>query len=99
MIKETILHALREYGPEAQLVKAIEEMGECSAAMARWLNHPTDEHQTHLAEEIADVTIMMMSATRIVGEEKVEDWMDAKIRRLRDRLAVQEAKRRKECKS
>jgi NTP pyrophosphatase (non-canonical NTP hydrolase) len=99
MIKETILRALREYGPEAQLVKAIEELGECSAAMARWLNNPTEEHQIQLAEEIADVTIMMMSASRIVGEEKVEDWMDAKIRRLRDRLAVVEAKRRKECKS
>jgi len=95
MIRETVQDALKEWGPEAQLLKTSEELSECAAAIARWLNTTTPENQDHLAEEIADANIMLMSAAIVVGKDRIEDWTDRKIKRLRDRLAVIEAKRRK----
>ena len=77
--------ALETYGKEAQKSKLFEEIGElmdalCKCAAGR-------DKVTHLAEEIADVGIMMeQMAIMFDCEEEVERQRRYKLRRLEQRI-------------
>lgn len=92
MITTTALAALRVFGPERQIRKAAEECAECSAALIRYLDDP-DEFD-HVAEELADVEIMVIQMREIIGGDKVDEWKGKKAKRLHDRLEIIERKRR-----
>lgn len=53
---------LNEWGPILQQIKAIEELGELSSALARALladGPPSKKQQTRVIDELADVTIVL----------------------------------------
>ena len=76
--------ALAKYGHEAQIVMAQEECSELITGLCRWYRDRSDADD--VAEEIADVQIMMKQLARIVGEEQVASERKRKLDRLRERL-------------
>ena len=77
--------ALEQYGPEAQMIVALEELSECQKEICKVLRCKGD--MEHLAEEIADATIMLEQMRQLFGlNELVCGKMDEKILRLEQRL-------------
>lgn len=75
--------AISRWGDKAQVLKAIEELGELAVELSRWLNSydPADEHLlSHIREELADVCIMTDQLQLIFGD--VSDWEMHKLERL-----------------
>ena len=77
--------ALTTFGANCQLVVALEEMSELQKEICKALRG--DIHPAHLAEELADATIMLEQVRQIFGiNEPVCEMMDSKILRLRQRI-------------
>ena len=73
--------ALETYGLTGQLMKALEELSEVQIEIHRILAGRPNVF--HLAEEVADATIMLEQVRRIFGiNEDVCKFMDAKVLRL-----------------
>ena len=78
-------NALIAYGEKAQCIVAIEELSECAKEICKVLRGMGDPQ--HLAEEIADATIMLEQIRYFFCiNEDVCEWMDSKIKRLDTRL-------------
>ena len=85
--KQVYTHALITFGVKAQMVVALEELSECQKEICKVLRG--DGNMDHLAEEIADATIMLEQLRYFLGlNETVCEKMDHKIRRLDARLSV-----------
>ncbi len=85
--------ALTTFGADCQLVVALEEMSELQKEICKALRG--DIHPAHLAEEVADATIMLEQVRQIFGiNEPVCEMMDSKILRLRQR--IEDGKRRRD---
>ena len=83
--REVYLKALAKWGDHAQMIVAIEELSECQKEICKILRG--GENFPHLAEEIADATIMLEQLRLIFNiNDDVNERMDAKIRRLEERL-------------
>ena len=84
---EVYAAALERYGVDKQTTKAIEEMSELTKEICKL--KIGDGSLYHLAEEIADVTIML-EQLRIFFDvnDEVCKQMDEKVRRLRRRVSV-----------
>lgn len=93
-------NALVHFGGRHQIVKAIEELSECVAAAARYLNTPvtkitvvgTERTANRIAkeafiEEVADAYIMLEQMSLLLGNEAVKNAIAFKIDRLAKRLA------------
>ena len=77
--------ALAAWGDRAQMIVAIEELSECQKEICKILRG--GENFPHLAEEIADATIMLEQLRLIFNiNDQVNECMDAKVRRLEERL-------------
>ena len=77
--------ALLHYGEENQLVVALEELSEVQKEICKTMRG--DSNLDHLAEEIADATIMLEQVRLIFGlNDLVCEKMDEKVKRLDDRL-------------
>lgn len=77
--------ALLHYGEENQLTVAIEELSECQKEICKFMRG--FGNAGHLAEEIADATIMLEQVRLIFGmNELVCQEMDRKIERLEKRV-------------
>ena len=86
--KKVYINALITYGDQAQMIVAIEELSECQKEICKILRG--GENFPHLAEEIADVSIMMEQMCMIFGlEDQVCEQMDRKVQRLDERLKKQ----------
>lgn len=73
--------AIKEYGKNNQIWKFIEEVGELQDAICKYRS--SRDTVEHVAEEIADVTIMLEQLRIIFGvNDLVCDYMDKKIIRL-----------------
>lgn len=84
--KEIYTHALFAFGQQAQMVVAIEELSEVQKELCKVMRGKGD--MNHLAEEIADATIMLEQMRYFLGlNEQVCRIMDEKIQRLDDTLA------------
>jgi hypothetical protein len=78
-------NALIAYGEDAQCIVAIEELSECSKEICKVLRGKGDPQ--HLAEEIADATIMLEQIRFFFCiNDDVCEWMDSKIKRLDKKL-------------
>lgn len=78
-------NALIAYGDRVQLTVAVEELAECQQAICKILRG--GENFSHLAEEVADASIMLEQVRMMFSiNDQVCDYMDAKVRRLDDRL-------------
>lgn len=82
---KTYTNALCRYGRNAQMVVALEELSECQKEICKILRGGVDLE--HLAEEIADATIMLEQLRLIFSlNDTVCQKMDEKILRLENRL-------------
>lgn len=81
----TLSHAITEYGIDAQTKMAVEEMSELTKELCKsWRGK---DNADHIAEEIADVEIMLAQLKMIYGiAGKVAWYREAKLNRLRERL-------------
>lgn len=78
--------ALLHYGEENQLVVALEELSEVQKEICKFLRG--FGNAGHLAEEIADATIMLEQVRLIFGmNEMVCQEMDRKVKRLEERVS------------
>lgn len=83
--------AIAGYGPMGQTTKAIEEMAELTKELCKLLVNDPKYSVEGIAEEIADVTIMLEQLRLIFDiNEEVCAVMDAKVKRLEYRLKSRE---------
>lgn len=84
--------ALKTFGATAQLVVALEEMSEVQKEICKALRG--DCNTLHLAEEVADATIMLEQVRQIFGiNDEVCRAMDEKVARLHQRIEEKKAAR------
>lgn len=77
--------AIATFGAEAQMVVAMEEMSELQKEICKVLRG--GGNVMHLAEEVADATIMLEQIRLIFDiNDEVCDMMDAKVERLQQRI-------------
>lgn len=82
---ETLKKAIDKYSPVLQSVVAMEEMGELIQEISKDLHGKGDVD--HMAEEIADVQIMLDQLSIIHDcSLKVAEYKAANVARLRDNL-------------
>lgn len=83
----TLEKALKHFGTNAQILKLCEECAELITA----INHCKDgrDKASHVAEEIADVSIMLeqMRIAFGIGANEVKRWIEDKLERLEERIA------------
>lgn len=85
--KYTYEHALWAYGPEAQTMMAFEEMSELMKELCK--HRRGQQNLDAIAEEVADVTIMLEQLRLIFGiNDDVCRHMDRKVLRLQERLGI-----------
>ena len=75
--RERCATILAHYGEPKQITKAVEELGELVAALARSANY----NDTEVIDEIADVTIMLEQLTQNYGRDAVQERVAYKLRR------------------
>lgn len=79
--------ARKEFGLHAQMVVALEELSEAQKEICKILRG--DGSLSHLAEEIADATIMLEQLRQFFGiNPEVCEQMDTKVARLATRLGI-----------
>ncbi len=77
--------ALEAFGAEAQMVMAIEEMSELTKELCK--NGRGQENTTHIAEEIADVEIVLQQMVMLFDcAGQVETFRRYKLERLAERI-------------
>ena len=80
--------ALEAFGAEAQITMVFEEMAELQDVLCKFLRGRVDEDtRTHIAEEIADVEIMLQQMVMLFGcAGQVETFRRYKLERLAGRI-------------
>lgn len=90
--KKVYEHAIDKYGIKPQMMMVIEEMSELTKAICKLFRvpgyvEPDADIIDAIAEETADVTIMLEQLRLILGiNENVCEHMDQKVERLAERL-------------
>lgn len=83
--------AWNRWGSNAQILLAIEEMGELIQVLSKHLNGRLDHtHHQQLLDEIADVQIMVEQLAYQIDPDGVEDTVEVKLKRLQERLNYQQ---------
>ena len=83
---EVYLKAIWKFGTSLQLLVAVEELSELQKELCKVLRG--EGNSEALAEEMADVTIMMEQLRLIFGvDDEVCEAMDAKIERLKEKVS------------
>lgn len=83
--RQVYLDAIAAFGEMKQMIVAIEELSECQKEICKILRG--GENFPHLAEEIADATIMLEQLRLIFNvNDQVCEYMDAKVRRLAEKV-------------
>ena len=82
---KTYTNAMLAFGERNQLIVAIEELSECQKEICKILRGGEDYR--HLAEEVADATIMLEQIRLMFNiNDCVCNFMDEKIKRLENRV-------------
>ncbi|MDF2881535.1 MAG: hypothetical protein K0R54_2092 [Clostridiaceae bacterium] len=79
--KEIYLKAINTFGENQQIIKAIEELGELSTALAR--HFTKNESSANINEEIADVEIMLSQLRLIFSNAEIDHHKKEKLERLK----------------
>lgn len=83
--QNVLFSTIQVFGEEAQMVKALEEMGELTQVLAKRINgYPVA--LASIAEEIADVLIVVKQLEYMVGTQFVEQHLNYKLERLKATL-------------
>ena len=89
--KAILQEAIDTYGKDNQLWMVIEEMSELAKEICKNIRRQDNEAQ--IADEIADVTIMLEQAKMIFGNaDQVEKQIQYKVNRLKFRLSLEKGK-------
>lgn len=80
MTKQIYAEAVECWGVYAQFIQALEELAELSSAITHMLRDKGDLQ--NLAEEIADVEIMVEQLKYIMGEQLIEGIKESKLHAL-----------------
>lgn len=83
-VDQLIQRAIEKYGKKAQTQMLFEEMSELQNALCKLARHR--DTVNHVCEEIADVVIMCLQVAQIHGLKCVEEWINYKLLRLKERL-------------
>ena len=78
--------SLRKWGEAAQYDQAVEECAELITTLKHLRRGRTDE--TAVAEELADVYLMIGQLVYMIGEARVAAAVERKLARLREHLAA-----------
>lgn len=82
---QTYTNALIHFGEKIQLVVALEELSECQKEICKTMRG--ESNLDHLAEEIADATIMLEQLRQMLNiNDSVCSWMDYKIAALKRKV-------------
>ena len=82
---QTYTNALLRFGKANQLIVALEELSECQKEVCKVMRG--ESNLDHLAEEIADATIMLEQIRLIFAvDDLVCEKMDQKVTRLDDKM-------------
>lgn len=95
---EIISDAIFHFGPLKQTLKAIEELSELSRELSIYNRNGDYERELQsnwVVDEIADVTIMIAQLRQIFGCELVDQRVQLKLQRLKER--IEKEKRAKSC--
>lgn len=85
--KRVYHHALAQWGHKAQMMMVIEEMSDLTKALCKYFRGEQDLYA--IAEETADVTIMLEQLRELLGmNDLVCEQMDRKIMRMADRIGL-----------
>ena len=86
---DTFTKAIGKYGEAHQLIVLFEEMSELQKEICKSFRYNRESLKEHIAEELADVEIMLEQTKMIYGiDEDVEGWRLDKVVRLRERLGM-----------
>lgn len=86
---EVFKKAIETYGEAIQLVVLFEEMSELQKEVCKSFRFDRVTRKRYIAEELADVEIMLEQAKMIYGiDEDVEMWRLDKVVRLKQRLGM-----------
>lgn len=84
-MKDVLKEAINHYGADNQLNVCIEELSELIKELCKAKRGIP--HQDHIAEEMADVKIILEELMIIFNNKhRVSNWYNAKLRRLSDRM-------------
>lgn len=89
--RETFVKAISKYGERNQLIVFFEEMSELQKEVCKSIRYKASKSiVSHIAEELADVEIMLDQVKLIFGitDDDIEGWRLEKIVRLRERLGL-----------
>ena len=85
--KEKIEYIANIYGLDKQLPILAEESCELGQAALKLTRYPFDPAcKTHLYEELADVKIMVEQITHLMGPDKIQPYITAKLNRQIERI-------------
>lgn len=81
--------AIEKYGEPTQIIVAVEECAELQKELTKALRGKLDAE--HLAEEMADVQIMLWQLCCMFGiDGQMTKWIDKKVERLNERMEAAE---------
>lgn len=78
--------AIQHYGRDSQMDKAIEEMSELTKAICDFKREETVQNTVNVIEETADVWIMVAQMMIIFGAGEVDNMIEVKLTRLKERI-------------
>ena len=86
---EVFAKAIETYGETSQMQMVLEEMSELAKEICKSMRYSKRQYKRRVAEEIADVEIMLEQIKMIFGiDDDVEGWRLDKTVRLRERLGL-----------
>ena len=87
--KKICKRALEVFGEEKQMKKCVEELNELAVALLHYEDGKDSEE--HVAEEIADVEIMLQQMTLMIGcQTFVEKYRAGKLEQLANKVKLAE---------
>lgn len=85
--RKTLKRAIDTYGSDMQRLIVIEELSELQKAIIKQIRKPCLENVRNIAEEIADVYIMLKQLDIMYGiDMEIQKNIDFKVKRLKERL-------------
>ena len=86
---EVFRKAIDTYGEESQMHMVLEEMSELAKEVCKSLRYTKNQRRRHVAEEVADVEIMLEQIKMIYRiDDDVEMWRLDKVVRLKEKLGL-----------
>ena len=88
---QIVIEAIDHYG-NGQIDMAIEEMGELIQALSKYKRFETMQSIVNVIEEIADVMVMMYQMATMFGVDEVDNMIEVKLTRLKERMENERAR-------